>query len=81
MTGIEEYLRRNSTVAKSVGVCSGIAAILRRLNATKRPPKWLIAALDNELIRANELPTELAVHRDEYRKVQQMWLKRRRFLP
>jgi hypothetical protein len=77
MTGIKEYLRRNSVVAASCGVCSGIDAIIRKLQTTKRPQKWLLTALDNELIRANRIPAELAKHRDEYKKVQRMFLKMR----
>jgi hypothetical protein len=60
----EEYLRRNLVHAGSVGVRAGISNALDRLEATKRPPKWLVAQLAGLLGRAEKSSAELAKWRN-----------------
>lgn len=61
----EEYLRRNLIHAKAVGVRAGLYEALRRLNGTRRPPKWLTKLLSAEYLKANAVAEEVAKHRDE----------------
>lgn len=64
-TKTQEYLRRNVLLARSIGVRAGVESILSRLEKTKLPPLWLITALGEALDRMQEIPKELAAHRDE----------------
>lgn len=56
----EEYLRRNLIHAGAVGCKSGIETALKRLEATKRPPQWLLKQLRSCLERAERAHPELA---------------------
>jgi len=70
-TKLEEYLRRNLLHASSVGATAGANSAIERLKKMKRPPKWLLAALDGISRRASDVAHEMATHRDElspYRK-------------
>jgi hypothetical protein len=60
----EEYLRRNLVHAGSVGVRAGIGNAVDRLNATKRPPKWLVAQLQGLIERAEHASADLAQWRN-----------------
>ena len=61
---MEEYLRRNNNLAKSIGVCAGAAKALDRLAELKRQPKWIVKAFEDIHHRASALPDELAAYRN-----------------
>ena len=68
---LEEYLRRNLLHASSVGAEANSKAVLKRVKSLKRPPKWLVAALEGVIERCEKVSPEMAKHRDEielYRK-------------
>ena len=58
-----EYLRRNLLVCSAVGANANAKAALKRLRAQKRPPKWLIEALECIEERTAKLPGPLACYR------------------
>lgn len=60
----EEYLRRNSIQAKSVGAKARIEATLQRLEKMKSPPKWLLASLQDIAERLDPIPHALAKWRN-----------------
>jgi len=60
-----EYLRRNTLVAKAIGARANTKAMLKRLYALKRCPEWMKDELKGIVERLDELPAELAIHRDE----------------
>ena len=62
---MQEYLRRNLLVAKAHGAHENAMAALRRVEKQKRPPKWLVLALQRIAIRAKPLPKDLARYRDQ----------------
>jgi predicted small secreted protein len=62
---IDEYLRRNLIIAKSVGVCSGIKAVINVLNTRKRKPKKILKILQTISIQSENVNNELIKHRDE----------------
>ena len=62
---MQEYLRRNLNVCKSIGAVSGARAILNRLENMKRVPKWLIAGVHGIYERTTPLTKDLVNHRDE----------------
>lgn len=59
----EEYLRRNLLVCKAIGIKTNAEGALKRLNATKRPAKWLVKYFEGIRDRAEALPTDLAAWR------------------
>jgi hypothetical protein len=65
MSDTDEYLRRNLNVAKACGAAAGARAILNRLAARKRTPKWLVDAVYDIYSRTKPLSRELAAYRDE----------------
>lgn len=62
---LNEYLRRNLIHAKAVGVYYGMKAMLERVEALKRQPKWLIRMLKTEIEKAESVHKEIAAHRNE----------------
>ena len=58
-----EYLRRNLMVCKAVGAKANAASALTRLRQQKRPPKWLVKALEGIEERVQPLSYELANYR------------------
>jgi hypothetical protein len=60
----EEYLRRNLLHCSAIGCRAGIETAIKRLEATKRPPKWLMKQLRGCLERAEKLPPDLAKWRN-----------------
>lgn len=60
----EEYLRRNLIHASAVGCRAGIDTVIKRLEATKRPPKWLLEQLRGCLERAEKVHPEVAKWRN-----------------
>lgn len=58
-----EYLRRNLLVCKAIGANANAKAALKRLQAQKRPPKWLAAYLQGIIERTEELGPALACYR------------------
>ncbi len=58
-----EYLRRNLLVCKAVGANANAKAALKRLQAQKRPPQWLVTYLQGIIDRTESLPGELACYR------------------
>lgn len=61
----KEYLRRNLLLASAIGAGAGARVALERLRATKRPPKWLIEALEGIQERVEPLPRALSDYRNE----------------
>ncbi len=59
-----EYLRRNSAHASAVGAHANAKAALARLLKTKRPPMWLVGALEGIERRAAIAHPEIAKWRD-----------------
>lgn len=59
-----EYLRRNLLVAKAIGARANAGVALDRLQAHKRPPKWLVDYLRGIVERCEPLPADLARWRD-----------------
>ena len=59
------YARRNILHAKSVGALANAMAALKRLQAQKHPPKWLVRSLESIVERAAPVADEMARHRDE----------------
>jgi hypothetical protein len=59
-----EYLRRNFAHASAIGAHANTQAALARLLKTKRPPAWLIAALEGIERRTAILPPEVAAWRN-----------------
>jgi hypothetical protein len=59
-----EYLRRNLLVAKAIGARANAGVALERLQAHKRPPKWLVEYLRGIAERCEPLPADLAKWRD-----------------
>jgi hypothetical protein len=55
-----EYLRRNLLVAKAIGARAKAGVALERLQAHKRPPKWLVEYLRGIAERCEPLPADLA---------------------
>lgn len=66
---LDEYLRRNLLVAQAAGAHAGAKKILERLSATRRPPRWLIEAVEGVIARTEALPAALAQHRSEVYRV------------
>lgn len=62
---MDEYLRRNLLVAKSIGITANVGVALKRLEEQSMPPKWLIGLLKGIVDRNLLIPRELAAHRDE----------------
>ena len=60
-----EYLRRNLQVAKAVGANANTKAAIVRLMKMKRPPMWVLAALEGIRDRTEGLSKELAAWRDQ----------------
>lgn len=58
-----EYLRRNLLHCKAVGAHANTEAALKRLAAMKRPPKWIVAALEGIRDRVEPLQGALACYR------------------
>lgn len=58
-----EYLRRNMNVCKAVGAHANAKAALKRLQAQKRPAKWLVEYLEGIVSRTEPLAHELAMYR------------------
>lgn len=58
-----EYLRRNLLVCKAVGANANAKAALQRLQAQRRPAKWLVNYLQGIIDRTESLPGELACYR------------------
>lgn len=56
----EEYLRRNLLVASAYGASANAQSAIDRLKAGKRPPKWLLSALEGIVERTDKLPLDLA---------------------
>ena len=65
MSNDTEYLRRNTLVAKAIGARANTKAMLKQLYALKRCPNWIKDELKGIAERLEELPKELAAHRDE----------------
>ena len=59
-----EYLRRNLLHAGSIGAYVTTVKTLERLQNLKRPPVWLVEALQGIESRTKKLPHELAQWRD-----------------
>lgn len=62
-TATLEYLRRNMNVCKAVGAHANSKAALKRLQAQKRPAKWLVEYLEGIISRTEPLAHELAKYR------------------
>jgi len=60
-----QYLVRNLDVSKAIGIESGLNSVLERLEAQKRPIKWLISRLHIEKKKAEDLVEILLKYRDE----------------
>lgn len=58
-----EYLRRNLLVAAAVGANTNAKAALKRLQAQKRPAKWLVTYLEGIIERTADLPSGLVGYR------------------
>lgn len=58
-----EYLRRNLLVAKAIGAHANSSAALKRLQATTRPPQWLVKYLEGIIERTEPLVSALACYR------------------
>lgn len=58
-----EYLRRNLLVCKAIGAHENAKAARTRVLAWKRPPVWLVDALDGIIDRTEGLAPELACYR------------------
>ncbi len=68
---MEEYLRRNLLHASSVGAEANAKTALKRIKGWKKPPLWLVAALESVIERCERVAPEMAKHRNEievYRK-------------
>jgi hypothetical protein len=61
----EEYLRRNLLVCKAIGIRANAEAALKRLNATKRPAKWLVKYFEGIRDRAEPLAPDLVAWRTQ----------------
>lgn len=59
-----EYLRRNLVLCSAYGANANAKAAIKRLQAMKRPPFWLLEALQGIEERTALLPTELAAWRN-----------------
>lgn len=62
---LSEYLRRNMLHAASIGAHANAVAAVKRLNAMKRQPAWLVDLLDGIIDRTSRVSFEMAAHRDE----------------
>lgn len=60
----EEYLRRNSIHAKSIGAQAGVRVALERLTKRKDAPKWLVKQLEGVASRLAPVPHEIAEWRN-----------------
>ena len=60
----EEYLRRNLLHASAIGSAAAIRAAIIRLEATRRPQRWLLDLLLAALKRADKVHPEMALWRD-----------------
>jgi hypothetical protein len=58
-----EYLRRNLLVCNAVGANAAAKTALKRLQATKRPTKWMVAHLNAIIERTEPLLSALACYR------------------
>ena len=58
-----EYLRRNLLVCSAVGAHAAAEKALKRLQATKRPAKWMVASLKGIIERTEPLVPALACYR------------------
>ena len=58
-----EYLRRNLLVCTAVRANAKATAALQRLQAQRRPAKWLLGYLQGIIDRTESLPGELACYR------------------
>ena len=67
------YARRNILHCKAVGALENAKAALKKLRAQKRPPRWLVRALESIVTRAKPVADEMAVHRDEVRDTSPPW--------
>ena len=59
------YLKRNLVLAKAEGASANTKAAIARLEAMRRPPKWLVEALHGIQRRVDETRPELLAWRDE----------------
>ena len=59
-----EYTRRNLLCAKAIGAQAAIRNALEDAEKLKRPPKRLIKRLRDALERLEDVPTDLAQHRN-----------------
>lgn len=60
----EEYLRRNTQVARAIGIKGNSEASLKRLADMKNPPKWIVTAFEGIYRRSKTLSPDLADWRD-----------------
>ena len=67
------YARRNILHCKAVGALENAKAALKKLRAQKRPPRWLVRALESIVTRAKPVADEMAAHRDEVRDTSPPW--------
>ena len=58
-----EYLRRNLLVCKAIGANANAKAALERLQAQRRPAKWLVTYLEGIVERTEGMGGELACYR------------------
>jgi len=65
---MQEYLARNTDVAKIHGVVAGLDAIAARAMKRKGMPLWLFGMLGAEKRRAKDLIAPLVARRDEMEK-------------
>ena len=59
-----EYTRRNLLCAKVIGATAAIRKALEDAEKVKRPPKRLIKRLRDALERLEDVPADLAQHRN-----------------
>ena len=59
-----EYMRRNLLCAKAIGAQAAIRKALEETEKLKRPPKRLIKRLRHALERLEDVPADLAQHRN-----------------
>ena len=65
MSETSGYLARNLSVAKAIGLNSGLCAVADRMKKRKDCPLWLINKLADLIYVSNCLIPPLVQHRDE----------------